>query len=338
MEETSLRQGRDAFSRWGILLLIWAIVLGEASLPRPSGGSTPWLLLFTVLGLTGVTGLSAVKPSFLERMARWIYVIPVSLGFWTILYSPTVRGVTVYTQFILMLYPVAFALVLCNKHGTGLNGFVTSLIAAAFPIGVAVLSGSWASLVAIVVTEWAVLKLAVLKNWFEVKPATQRNLLWGMLAGIFVLAVLFCIFGGGTFLNEVLAEGTSSPYYAEGLGNLVGWNAASLLLNGGRVIVLLWSVAAVASLNSTPGQLTGMAFLLTVGFQVLFRFAAVLGAPLFYAHSPQMAYCIDKVITLCLWGVFLSVLQRKNDSTPVEGWEPKGALARFIYSCEKEDA
>ncbi len=112
--------------QWGLLALTAALALAgaalRAALPQ-QGGSFHYTAALTKalaslgLGTAALLGMYFLDISRLARHTRCVYIAALAAGMLTLWLSPTTQGVSYYTRYAVLSYPLAYAFWLYSFRG-----------------------------------------------------------------------------------------------------------------------------------------------------------------------------------------------------------------------------
>ena len=188
---------------WSIIVLTGvALLLGlairmfisyEANMPQMLMRS----IMGTFLGIGCMTLAYFLDFTALGRFPKTIYfgLIAVTIG--AMMVSPVLHGQYFYAQFLLLLFPTAFAGIIYHMRTKGYMGIILSGIFFAIPVVIGLMIPSFSGLILYAITSLVLLTVAIEKGWFDVKK------LYAMLL-VYIPTLITSVIAIFTFL--------SSPY------------------------------------------------------------------------------------------------------------------------------
>ena len=182
--------------QWGLLTLTLLLALTggilrvalTAAMPEAIQGSQTLLAL--LLGCGCLLGAYFLDYTFLGRYARAVYWGAVVLGGLSLLFSPNYNNASYYTRYVVLLYPVAYAVLIYALRGNDWKGLVLAILGTVPLAVIAMLAPYLLGLVILLLTGALLLLCAAYRDWFGV----------GRYAGTLAL-VLFLLLCGALFLR-----------------------------------------------------------------------------------------------------------------------------------------
>lgn len=247
--------------QWGLLCLTGALVLTGSVLRiwLLSGTEEFWVfnrpfhtLLAVIMGFACMLGLYLLDYSFLGRYAKQIYGIMILAGVFSLMFSREVMGVSYYTRYIVLLFPIAYALWVHSLRGKDWRGLLLA-IAGGVPLAViACLTPHMLGLLILLVSGFVILLSSILNGAFRVHR--------GIAAGTLSAAVAAAAIGVGLaaypslfyrFMTAVhpemdpLGRGYQALVLREALSGAQLWGQGSF--TGARSGCDYWQVVPVAN-------------------------------------------------------------------------------------------
>lgn len=205
--------------QWGLLTLTLLLALTGGILrvaltaTMPDAIQVPQTLLALLLGCGCLLGAYFLDYTFLGRYARAVYWGAVVLGGLSLLFSPNYNNASYYTRYVVLLYPVAYAVLVYTLRGKGWKGLVLAILGGVPLAAVAMLAPYLLGLVILLLTGALLLLCAAYRDWFGV----------GRYAGTLAL-VLFLLLCGAF----CLCYGFSQGYFQKRLALLLNPEAEAL--------------------------------------------------------------------------------------------------------------
>ena len=183
--------------QWGLLLLTGLLVLTGGVLrilfaAEPDAYART--AVFLVLGLACLLGGYVLDYTVLGRYAKVLYWGTVILGAAALRYPPVYGaryayyGVNQYAQYVVMLFPVVYALMVYSLHGKGWRGL---FLAMAYAVPLLLIAAEAPSVIGFLICLIAFVLLlnAIRKGWFRVPRGRATGLLMGLAAAGALLMV-----------------------------------------------------------------------------------------------------------------------------------------------------
>lgn len=337
--------------QWGLLGLTVVLACAGAALRvelTRGGGlyavSQATALLTLAMGTAALVGMYFLDISFLSRHPRAIYLGALAAGAASLWLSPEVNCASYYTRYVVLVYPVVYALWLYSCRGSGWRRFALA-VTGGIPLAcIAVLAPFLSGLFVLLVCGLILLLCAVRMGWFG--PGRWRFALaaLALAAGIpalygqsFVIRLRLTLHPEldplGAGYEGCLVQRTlqAAPLVRSGPGVprqdrgflLLGLDQnllpSQMVLEWGRLALLL-VIAAVAALlawllvrclrqKQQLGRLAALAVVLSLGLETLFSAALNLGFVFFSAHLPLVVGNLHTVLDMALIGLALSVFR-----------------------------
>lgn len=298
--------------------------------------------LALALGTAAMLGAYFLDISFLARCPRAVYLGALAAGALALWLTPGIHYASYYTRYVVLFYPVVYALWLYSCRGSGWRRFALA-VAGGIPLAaICLLAPFLSGLVLLLVCGLVLLLCAVRMGWFGpgrwrfagaalALAAGMPALFFGMGYGQYFLDRLRLALHPETdplgrgywgwmtkrYLREVpfiqrngrpvieLADQECLP-----LKLLVRWGwLAGLLLMGAITALLAWLLIRCLRQRQQLGRLTALAVVLSLGLETLLSAALNLGYVFFSAHLPLVVGNLHTVIDMALIGLALSVFR-----------------------------
>lgn len=341
--------------QWGLLGLTVALACVGAFLrvwltwgDRYNTVSPTMTALALALGTAALLGMYFMDVSFLARCPRAVYLGVLAAGILTLWLTPGTRYGSYYTRYIILLYPVVYALWLYSCRGSGWRRFALA-VAGGIPLAVICLLAPFLSgLVNLLVCGLVLLLCAVRMGWFGPGRWRYAGAALALAAGM--PALFFGLGYGQHFVGRLrlalhpeldpLGSGFQGWVVRELLKEIPlirepapltaareellrycgnewllikllaerGW-LAGLLLMGALAALLVWLLVRTLRQRQQLGRLTALAVVLSLGLETLFSAVLNLGYVLFSAHLPLVVGNLHTVLDMALIGLALSVFR-----------------------------
>ena len=165
--------------QWGLLGLTLVLALAGAVLRAVfceiSGGvnaghiAVPARALASLgLGTAALLGMYFLDVSRLVRHARAVYIGALAAGLLTLFHFPHVGNCAYYTRYVVLFYPVAYALALYRFRGKGWKGFLLAVLSGVPLAAVCCLAPSMTGLLILLFSGLALTLCAAGGDWFGV--------------------------------------------------------------------------------------------------------------------------------------------------------------------------
>ena len=153
--------------QWGLLALTVALAcVGAFFRVGFACSSVAVTVLALVLGTAALLGMYFLDVSSLARCPRAIYAGALAAGIVSLCFLPYVNNAAYYTRYVVLLYPVVYALWLYSCRGTGWRNFARA-IAGGIPLALfAVLAPFFFGLFILLVCGLILLLSAIRMGWF----------------------------------------------------------------------------------------------------------------------------------------------------------------------------
>ena len=336
--------------QWGPLGLTVALACAGAFLRvRLTWGdgldavSPAMTLLALVLGTAALLGMYFLDFTSLARHPRAIYGAALTAGLLAMRLTPEIHYASYYTRYIVLLYPVVYALWLYSCRGSTWGQFLLA-VAGGIPLAlICLLAPCLSGLALLLVCGLVLLLCAARMGWFGPGRWRFAGAALALAAGIaaaygqyFVIRLRLALhpeidpLGAGfrgqvvrrllEELSPVRESASPAAVREELLGYLGnewlllklsaewGW-LAGLLLMAAIVVLLVWLLVRTLRQRQQLGRLVALAVVLSLGLETLFSAALNLGFVLFPAHLPLVVGNLHTVIDMALIGLALSVFR-----------------------------
>ena len=328
--------------------------------------------LSVLLGTVCLLGMYFLDCAVLLRRAGAIYVLALAVGIFSLIHSPNINNVSYYTRYVVLCYPVVYALWVCRCRGGG-PGRLLLALAGGIPLAMVCLRApSVTGLLLLLLTGFIVLLMAIRMGWFHVSRGKATALVCG-LAAVMAGGTLSVITSVGRFLFFLHPEADPSGrgYQALAIRQAVaaarwvgegstealepfvpyermvsGWNQDFLLttvifklgwlvclaLLAAMAGVLVWLILRWSRQRSQRGRLLVLAVLLPFGLQLFGSVVLNLGFVLTSVHVPLLVGNLHTVMDLTLLGLGLSLL-RGDAVARMEDTVASGERQRLVLSA-----
>ncbi|MGL6197456.1 MAG: permease prefix domain 1-containing protein [Lachnospiraceae bacterium] len=126
-------------------------------------------LLITGIGIAGMLIAYFVDFSLLGKYPKAIYFAIVAFSLVTYFISPIVNGRSGYGIYFVLLFPLAFSLIIYTTRSKGYIGIILCLLAFIIPCIITLIISTMSGFVHFAVIGMVMLSIAICKNWFGVK-------------------------------------------------------------------------------------------------------------------------------------------------------------------------
>ena len=191
--------------QWGMLAMTLALLLVGSWLRYAlTRAGAPWdedldpfrCALSAAAGAVVLMVAYLLDVSRLLRWAKWVYIGAVAVGVLSLHLSPTVNNASYFTRYVVLFYPVAYALWLYACRGKGWTGLLAA-VAGGIPLTVVCMCAPFVQgMLQLMVIGCFLLLLAIQMDWFTV-PRRQGLAAVGGLAAVMAGAVMWLLFGAG---------------------------------------------------------------------------------------------------------------------------------------------
>lgn len=343
--------------QWGPLALILVLaLLGGFLRVWLTAAGEPWddidpvrTALAVLLGTGCLLGVYFLDCAVLLRRAGTIYVLALAAGILSQMYLPIVNNAHYYTRYVVLCYPVVYALWVCRCRGGGAGRLLLAL-AGGIPLAMVCLRApSVTGLLLLLSTGFMVLLTAVRMGWFRVSRGRATVLVCGVAA---VMAggslSLFAYYGRFVFFlhpeTDPLGKGyqalairqavAAARWVGEGSSKVLEpfvpyermvpeWNRdfllttvifklgwlACLVLVAALAGLLVWLMLRWNRQRSQWGRLLTLAVLIPFGLQLFGGTVLNLGFVLTSVHVPLLVGNLHTVMDLALLGLALSLFR-----------------------------
>lgn len=174
---------------FGVIFRIWLTSNSEAYYADIAPIKT---LLAFVLGSVSLLMGYFLDYSRLALYGREVYFGAVIIGVLTLMFSPHIVGVSYYTRYVALCYPVVYAFWLYTCRRKGWMGLILS-ITGGIPLAlICMLAPSAAGLLMLLVTGFVLLIMAAWNNWFAL--GRRKSLLSVILCAAVMIGAGLCYF------------------------------------------------------------------------------------------------------------------------------------------------
>lgn len=153
----------------GIALLLGLVIRVLVSYDVDMPWSLTNSIISTVIGIGCMTMAYFLDFTTIGKYPKTIYFGLLALTIGTMLISPIMNGQYFYVQFLLLLFPTAFAGIIYNMRSKGYLGIILSCIFLAVPAFIGMINPSFSSVTLYSLTCLILLTFAIVKGWFNVK-------------------------------------------------------------------------------------------------------------------------------------------------------------------------
>jgi len=147
-------------------------------------------LLCTGIGVAGMIAAYFTDFTIIGKYPKTIYFGVISISVAMLLFSPTTNGKSFYTQYIILLFPLAFSAIIFATRNKGYSGILSCGLAFALPSFIALYVPSVSGFLLFAIVGAALLGIAIYKKWFGTKRLYSFLL---MLAPVALLTIVFFI-------------------------------------------------------------------------------------------------------------------------------------------------
>lgn len=344
--------------QWGPLALVLVLaLLGGFLRVWLTAAGEPWYddidpvrtALAVLLGTGCLLGVYFLDCAVLLRRAGTIYVLALAAGILSRMYLPVINNAHYYTRYVVLCYPVVYALWVCRCRGGGAGRLLLAL-AGGIPLAMVCLRApSVTGLLLLLLTGFTVLLMAIRMGWFRVSRGKATALVCGvaaMMAGGSLS--LFAYYGRFAFFLHPETDPYGKGYQALAIRQAVNaarwvgegstealasfapyermvpeWNRdfllttvlfklgwlAGLVLLAALVGLLVWLMLRWSRQRSQWGRLLALAVIVPFGLQLFGSVALNLGFVLTSVHVPLLVGNLHTVMDLALLGLVLSLFR-----------------------------
>jgi cell division protein FtsW (lipid II flippase) len=174
--------------QWGFLILTGLLALAGGALrvllsDGPGTYAPAKTIACTLLGFACLLGGYFLDYTIMGRYAGPVYWGTVLIGVGTLILSPSINGVYYYAGYVVILFPVVYAMLLYSLRGKGWDGLVLA-VAGGIPLMIiAMLTPSVLGVFLLFITAFILLLTAIWKHMFNVR----RGLAAGFVIGLAVV-------------------------------------------------------------------------------------------------------------------------------------------------------
>ncbi|MDO4315849.1 MAG: permease prefix domain 1-containing protein [Oscillospiraceae bacterium] len=367
--------------QWGLLALTMLLALAGGFLrvrlfagwERYCLGSDPARTAAALgLGMACLLGAYFLDYTFLGRHAGAVYIAAVAAGLLSLWLSPNVNNASYYTRYVVLCYPVIYAVWLYACRGKGWKGMFLA-ISGGVPLALVCCGAPFTQALFLLLVSGLVLLLAAARmDWFGIGRLPTAAAPLGV-ALLMALGAYRCGFGasriaaflhpemdplGGGYqamMNRTalagaqwLGEGSMGDQYMRYPYEMIVPEADRsmlpltviyklgwlpfLLLMLVFTALMVWLLCRCLRQKSRLGRLTALAVVMTLGLQAVFSVMLNFGFVLFYAELPLVVGNLHTVTDMGLIGLALSVF--RGDAI-ARNAGPENAAVPLRISCNK---
>ena len=165
--------------QWGLLCLTGALVLAgsilrvlltaNSGLPSLSGSYLGRNLAAVFIGFAVMLGAYFLDYGLLGRYAKRIYGATILAGLLSLIFSREVMGVSYCTRYIVLLFPIAYALWVYSLREKGWRGLLLAIMGGVPLAVIACLTPYILGLLILLLSGCAVLLVSAWKDWFGIR-------------------------------------------------------------------------------------------------------------------------------------------------------------------------
>ena len=235
--------------QWGLLCLTGGLVLTGSILRLWLLSSTEAFLVFNrpfhtvlagILGFAVMLVVYFLDYGLLAHHARLIYGVTLLAGILSLIVSPNVMGVSYYTRYIVLCFPVVYALWVYSLRGTGVGGVLLA-VAGGIPFAaIACVTPYMLGLLILLVSGFAILLSSILSGAFRVHR--------GIAAGILSASAAAAVIGLGWAVRPALLSRFTAALHPE--ADPLGRGYQSLVLREALSASQLWGQGSFTGARS----------------------------------------------------------------------------------------
>lgn len=370
----------EAIRQMGDPVLV-GLELDKVHRPRPQWGPLVWTLLLAlacgflrvwltagwhdtvspqrtalalVLGMAALTAAYLSDCTLLYRHPRLIWLGGILLSLLSLLLSPRFAGgVSYFTRYLVLTYPLLYALWVSSWQGRGRKGLLLAILGGVPLVLLGMLTPYTPGVLLFLLTGFALLLAAARMDWFGIgRLRTALPVLWTALAGLAALCLHPGLAvrlsralhpeldpGGWGYQGTTVRSSLAASQWL-GRGNLenafgmsyeriipegardflpttlihrLGW-LPWLMLLAGLAYLLVWLLVRCGKQQNRLGRLLALAAVLPLLLRVLSSAVLNLGFVLFSASCPLLVGNLQTVLDLACIGLALAVF--RQDALP----------------------
>lgn len=173
--------------QWGFLVLTGLLALAGGFLrilltDTPGADAPVKTAASILLGFACLLGGYFLDYTILGRYAKSIYWGTILIGVGTLIRSPSTNGVSYYTGYVVILFPVVYAVLIYSLRGKGWDGLVLAIMGGIPLMMIALLTPSVLGGFLLFITAFILLLTAIWKNMFHVRKGLATGLVIGLEA------------------------------------------------------------------------------------------------------------------------------------------------------------
>lgn len=328
--------------------------------------------LAVLLGTACLLGMYFLDCAVLLRRAGVIYVLALAAGIFSLIHSPNINNASYYTRYVVLCYPVVYALWVCRCRGGGAGRLLLAL-AGGIPLAIVCLQApSVIGLLLLLLTGFIVLLMAIRMGWFNVSRGKATALVCGLAAVMAggTLSVVTSV-GRFTFFLHPETDPCGRGYQALAIRRAVAaarwvgegstealasfapyermvpeWNRdfllttvifklgwlACLALLAALVGLLVWLILRWSRQRSQWGRLLALSVLIPFGLQLFGGVVLNLGFVLTSVHVPLLVGNLHTVLDLASLGLALSLFRGDTAARMEDAAVPAGRLRMPLFA------
>lgn len=173
--------------QWGFFILTGLLALAGSFLrvlltDTPGADAPVKTAASILLGFTCLLGGYFLDYTILGRYAKSVYWGTILFGVGTLILSPSINGVSYYAGYVVILFPVVYAMLIYSQRGKGWDGLILALIGGIPLMMIALLTPSILGVFLLFITAFILLLTAIWKNMFHVRKGLVAGLVIGLAA------------------------------------------------------------------------------------------------------------------------------------------------------------
>lgn len=333
--------------QWKLLLLVGLLAIFGAWLRLYTGSDAVRVIFYLIVGFFALFGVYLLDYTFFVRHARIVYVGMILLSILTLYRSPMYLGVSYYTRYLVLLYPLVYVLFLTTLRGRGWDGLLFSVVGGVPLLLITMAAPSVIGTLLFLISSFITLLTVIRSGWFQL---SQRKTIWILCTAAIAVCCLICLYYGdallrrlsiilypeqdphgygyiATYIQELLAQadwfhlpteevpGNHQLLFRDYLPALLvihtGW-IPFLLLCAALLGLLIAAVIGCLRQKHQLGRLISLSIILTLGIQLLLSIPGNLGYIFLSAACPLIDGNFHTVLDMALIGILLSVFRQET--------------------------
>lgn len=181
--------------QWGMLgattaLILFGLLVRLFVYNGNGAGLLSNRLIFTGIGLAGMLVFYFADFTFLGMYSKGVLIFVAVLSILTIWFSPMVNGRHYHAQYVILLFPLVFAVVIYTARNQGVFGIVKCLLLFV-SFGIFAFTARYISgFMHFAFAGFALLAAAILKNWFGTKKSVGLILAFSPVAILAIMVLM----------------------------------------------------------------------------------------------------------------------------------------------------